>query len=285
MATFHYTPLTAEQIGEIVKDTKVYNAGALDKSRPAFDDRLIGKRLDIQYDNGLRLNYIFDSLHSLTWWTEDSSELHMEYYECLAADENILQVTHLRKGTFPQQSVILAIDLDTRLVTTFFCQFGNEFAAREVTRDIVFGYLIEEGKEAPEERHSLTSDLVGRSIIWTYHSDFIIQHVYTSPYYSAFMDFSTFYGGVMIPAPCSYVKLNDHVYIYSWVETEASGTQGFCLMNLFTMHDVGCFFGINMQDHFEFYTFGATGEFAGQLVNFNFPVETPLVFGPRKEDA
>ena len=211
MATFHYTPLTAEEIDAIVKNTAVYNTGGLDKSRPAFDDRLIGRSMTIKYDNGVTLNYMFNSLHSLTWWEGDSEELHMEYYECLAGDDEVLQVTHLRKGTSPQQAIITVLDLETRLVTTFFSKFGNDFSAREVDRDIVFGYIDEAGKDAPEARHSMTTDLVGKSIIWTYHDDFVIQHVYTSPIYSCFIDYSTFYGGVMIPAACNYVKINDHM--------------------------------------------------------------------------
>ena len=53
--------------------------------------------------------------------------------------------------------------------------------------------------------------------------------------------------------------MNSHIYFFTWIEERAAGVQGFCLMDLAKMHDVGCFFGLNYDDEFENYMFGAKG--------------------------
>ncbi len=270
MAKLRYPQFTREEIGNIVKASVPYNAGGLSLYRPPYYEGLAGQSLTLRYDNGRVLKYAFKDDHSLVWEDGNDGQPREEYYEALLADENVVFFEHIVKDSFPQQAFITVLELDTRLVTTFFSVIGNEVSTREVDRDIVFGF-IDDGSAAPSARHSLTTELVGRSIIWTYSPTFSIQHIYASKWYSAFVDFNSFYGGMLLSSPCNYVKINDHVYIYSWVETEGAGVQGFALMNLYDMHDVGCFFGINGSSRFECYTFGAHGKYVGQLTNFDIP--------------
>lgn len=268
MERFQYKQFTAEEIDEIVKNTGDYmNGGGLQANRPPFSTAMVGKKLKLCYDEGIVISYDFIDLHKLIWQAEGEGEKHEEYYEALDADDGITLVVHIIKGTSPQQARMTVFDFKENLVTTFFAKIGNQFSTREVHRDICFGY-IDCGK-IPESRHSLTQDLVGRSIIWTYSPKFTIQHMYSSDCYSAFVDYSTYYGGMILTSPSNYVKINEYTYIYSWVEIEGAGVQGFALMNLYTMHDVGCFFGINGSNKFESYTFGAVGKYAGQLANLN----------------
>ena len=270
MAKHLYPQFTVEEIDRIIRESKPYNVGGLGGNRPPLCGELIGQTITLRYDNGTALIYEFKDLNTLTWRHEGCAQANEEYYEALKPDEHVVFFEHIVEGSRPQEARMVVWDTDTRLVTTFFVRVGNEFSTREVDRDIVFGYA-DGGGEAPAERQSLTEDLVGRSIIWTYSPSFTIQHIYASKWYSAFVDFNTFYGGQLLDSPCNYVKINDHVYIYSWIETEAAGVQGFALMNLYTMHDVGCFFGINGSGRFECYTFGATGEYVGQLTNLSIP--------------
>ncbi|MDR0999943.1 MAG: molybdenum cofactor biosynthesis F family protein [Clostridiales bacterium] len=268
MALNLYPQFTAEEIDEIVRQSTDYIHGGLEKMRPPYYEKLTGTRLTLRFDNGRALYYSFSDAHTLTW-SDDAGEPKEEYYDALEADDGIIFFEHIVKGTSPQQARMIVLDTHEKLVTAFFAQIGNEVSTREVDRDIVFGYIDDGGYH--EKRHSLTTDLVGRSIVWTYSPEFAIQHIYASQWYSCFVDFNTFYGGNLLSSPCNYVKINDHVYIYSWVETEGAGVQGFVLMNLFDMHDVGCFFGINGSSKFECYTFGATGEYVGQLASLHIP--------------
>jgi hypothetical protein len=264
-----YPQYTAREILELAGARKDYNTGGLDVSRPAFDESLSGQTLELRFDAGRALSYRFKDAHSLSWF-ENGAE-HPEYYEALKADDNTLLVVHKLDGADPVQAHILVLETDKRLVTAFFSRIGNAVSTREVERDVAFGYIEEHGKDAPQARHSLTRDLVGRSIIWTYGPQFTIQHIYASEWYSCFVDFNSFIGGAVLSSPCNYVKINDHLYIYSWVESEGAGIQGFALMNLLDMHDVGCFFGINGSGQFECYTFGASGKDAGCTANLFIP--------------
>lgn len=272
-----YPEYTAEDIERIVRESPDYNHGGLGANRPPYYEGLIGKQLTIRYDEGLVLHYSFQDLHTLTWWEKEGDEPREEHYEALSPDENVVFFVHILRGSRPQAARMVVWSLDTNRVTTFLVKIGNAYSPREVDREIVFGY-VDDGKGPTGEPHSLTEDLVGRSIIWTYTDDFIIQHIYASKWYSAFVDFHSSIGGALLDSPCNYVKINDHVYIYSWIEIEGAGIQGFALMNLYTMHDVGCFFGINGSGKFECYTFGAKGEYVGQLTNLNIPNDVTREF-------
>ncbi|MDR1766792.1 MAG: hypothetical protein LBR77_12145 [Lachnospiraceae bacterium] len=200
------------------------------------------------------------------------------YYEALQVDDGVFLLVYVLAHTRPRRAHVVSLDLKQGLATVFFCRIGNGVSTREVHRDIVFGYVsMFDGQPysvcpedvAPTARHSLTTDIVGAGIIWTYSPTFSIQHIYGSQWHSCFVDFNTFYGGLVLASPANYVKLNDHIYIYSWLEVGGAGVQGFALMNLYTMHDVGCFFGINGSSQFECYTFGAFGKHVGTLANFD----------------
>ena len=56
------------------------------------------------------------------------------------------------------------------------------------------------------------------------------------------------------------MKINDHQYLFSFLEERQTGVQGLFLINMDSLHDVGCFSGINGEDRFESYTVGARGE-------------------------
>ena len=267
-----YPTYTEEDIARIVRESTEYWKGGLSANRPPFETCLAGKELTLRFDERGPIHYRFEDDHKLTWTDEEQPEPKEEYYECLRADDEVLFFLHILRGTRPQRARLIIWSTDTNRVTMFACKIGNQFSPREVDREILFGYA-DRGTPPTGEPHSLTDDLIGKSIIWTYGPNFTIQHIYASRWYSAFVDYNSPIGGAMLDSPCNYVKINDHVYIYSWIEIEGAGVQGFALMNLWTMHDVGCFFGINGSGHFECYTFGAVGEYAGQLANLTFPHE------------
>ena len=280
MARFFYPQYTVEEIGKIVEDSPGWRESTLTHHRPPFYEGLAGRTLTLTMDEGGPVHYVFADAHTLTWRRRPGGQPRQEYYEALEVDEGIVLLVHILRGTLPQQAWLSVLDFPAGLVTTFFCQIGNDISTREVDRDIVFGVI--EGGPAAAARHSLTTELVGRSILWNYTPNFSIQHIYASQYYSVFADINTFYGCMLLGSPCNYVKISDHVYIYSWVETEGAGIQGFALMNLHRMHDVGCFFGINGGGRFECCTFGAKGRCVGQLTNFDVPYDLRPNYGGAK---
>lgn len=152
------------------------------------------------------------------------------------------------------------MDLNTGLVTAVLASFGNYRAAREVKREFCFGRIqgISSNENIP--LHQFSEYLVGKSIQWTYHPGMApIKHIYSSPSYYTYVmrnDDSEW----IASNPADYVKINDHLYLFSFLEERQAGIQGSFLINIHTMQDVGSFFGINGNDCFECYLVGAKGE-------------------------
>ena len=107
--------------------------------------------------------------------------------------------------------------------------------------------------------HHPTRELVGRSFGWSYRDDMASQHIIGTPHSISWVILTGPGNGLVGSAPCKYFKVTDHVYLYTWVESRGSGQQGVVLVNLKTMHDCGTFYGINHNQCFEFYTYGARG--------------------------
>ena len=102
-----------------------------------------------------------------------------------------------------------------------------------------------EGDYAGGPLHAYTSELVGKAIIWDYGAGFTqVKHIYNSNlFYTYSMD--TADGPWMATNPADYIKVRDHFYIFSFVEERQPGLQMLLLINLDTLHDIGCVFGVN----------------------------------------
>jgi hypothetical protein len=72
----------------------------------------------------------------------------------------------------------------------------------------------------------------------------------------------------MASNPADYIKIKDHLYVFSLLEERQTGTQGVFLINTETLHNIGGFVGINEQNRFECYTVGAKGEWSTMQTYF-----------------
>ncbi|MDR1061996.1 MAG: molybdenum cofactor biosynthesis F family protein, partial [Clostridiales bacterium] len=171
---------------------------------------------------------------------------HEEYYEALQIDGDIYLLAYLRKGSRPATSLTCTLDLGMNLATMIVSGMGAPQAARYVSQHVWHGVIERDGMPAPISwRHHPTRDLVGRSMGWSYRDDMASQHIFGTPSSIAWVILTGPGSGLLGTAPCKYYKINDHVYLYSWVETQGSGQQGVVLMNTRLMHDVGTFYGIH----------------------------------------
>ena len=251
--------MTEQEVNNLVLKCQNYHIGDLIGRRPAFYTKLAGTECTLRYDNGgpaIRHRFIDD--HKLVW-NEEGGEEHEEYYEALQIDRQVFLLAYLRRGSRPATSFTCVLDLEMNLTTLILSSMGTKFAARDVEQRIWHG-VIDRGVPVPMGwRHHATRDLVGRSMGWSYRDNMASQHIFGSPYSIAWVILTGPGNGLLGCAPCKYFKINDHMYLYSWVETQGSGQQGVVLMNLQTMHDVGTFYGIHHGQAFEFYTYGARG--------------------------
>ena len=253
-------PMTPEEVEELASKSKDYTTGGLVGRRPAFTDRLAGMEMTLKYDgDGGSYLHVFKDIHSLKW-TDENGEVHPEYYEAFEIDKDILMVAYLRKGSRPTTSCTIVLDLKMNLTTMIRSAMGTPSYARDITQHVLHGVILREGYPAPYVlRHHITRDLVGRSFGWSYRDDMTSQHIFGSPYGISWVILSGPGAGLLGSAPCKYFRITKDVYLYTWLETMGSGQQGVVLVNLRTMHDCGTFYGINHDQRFEFYTYGARG--------------------------
>lgn len=254
--------LTREEVQKLFDEAppKKYAHGGLGEGEymPPYSDALTGKSYVLQFEDYPAVTYSFNSIHELTM-TEGKNS-YTDYALVHEAEPGLFFIHHAIKGTNPPRVNTVILDLNTGLVTLCRAEVGNEVEAREMSHKFYFGKIA--GYDSyPEEIHHFTSDLVGKAIYWTYHEGKMppLKHIYSSElYYSYVMQFGD--KCWMASNPADFVKINDHQYIFSFLEERQAGAQGLFLINMDTLHDVGCFTGINGFGQFEAYTVGAKGE-------------------------
>lgn len=252
--------LTSEEVQAKVDGStpEIYANGGLANGpyKPEYCKNLIGMKFELCFDDFLNIHYEFKELHELIWKTD--KEEHMEYYMGHEFGEGIYFIHHFVKGSKPGEVVTLVIDTVKGLVTMCRGELGNELAPREMLHDFYFG-IIAGYSSYPPKKHHFTSDLVGKAIEWDYGKEMHpIKHVYSTEYYYTYVMRQEDRCWVA-SNPADFVKISDHLYIFSFIEERQAGIQGLFLINTDTLHDVGCFSGINGMDNFECYTVGAKG--------------------------
>jgi len=256
--------LTYEEVQAKVDEgtPETYASGGLANGpyKPEYCKELIGRKFDFLFDDFGDIHYEFKDLHELIWKTK--KEEHSDYYMGHEFGEGIYFIHHFVKGSNPAEIITLVADTTNGLVTMCHGRLGNEPEPREMAHDFYFGTIA--GYDSyPEEKHHFTSDMVGKAIEWTYCEDMQpIKHIYSTEYYYTYVmrgEDSCW----VASNPADFVKINDHLYIFSFIEERQAGIQGLFLINTDTLHDVGCFSGINGLNNFECYTVGAKGEWKG----------------------
>lgn len=252
-----HPPLPEERVNEIVKQSPApfSDAGIMDSgmsgNKMPLSDYLVGKELTVRYDNGPVWKYKFDEIKKLRYCCEDKGTWHEEPYEAFEPAEDMIAFCNPRSNKRPHESVYIVLDLENGLTTCVNSKLGSEYMANEVSQEVLFGIIEMDGIKAPDNiRHDFTNELVGSSFAWAY-SDFMTSiHVYTTPSsYTWTIFYKNNVPGMMWSSPCKYVKLRDEVYLFTWIEEACNGSQGTMVFNKNTMHDCGCFYGVNEIGH------------------------------------
>jgi hypothetical protein len=268
MHRFKYTKLTPPQIAEKLKAT---DAGP--KSASALSDVLAGKSYKIVTDNGPVLNYEFTNKNQLTLSENNGAKIKAAYGALTL--KQILLFSHMIPGTFRGFNVI--VDLQTNQATVFeiwLCSDKKEVTlgrkevsldAREVQRQIYYGYVDVAGKEAPKTRHHLTNRIEGKGIHWTQDNGIETLELYTSVVSSNFVELTRHVDDLGYCAPSDYVLINDNTFIYSRTECEFAGIFTLFVADLYPELQIGVRLGFNEKDVLEYYMFRGTGKVVGQI--------------------
>ncbi len=269
MHRFKYTKLTKEQI-----DQKLASTAAGPKCASELSDALAGKSLKIVTDNGPALNYSFKSKNKLTL-AEGSGAAVESAYGALTLKQMVF-FSHMIPGT--ERGFNVFVDLNTNLVTVFevwLCSDRKEKAlmggqdipldAREVQRQIYFGYVDIAGQKPPEKRHHLTNRIEGKGLYWKQDTGIETLEFYASVVSSNFVELTRHMDDLSYCAPSDYVLIDDNMFIYQRTECEFSGISTLFVADLYTETQAGARLGFNEKDELEYYMFRGTGKVVGQL--------------------
>jgi hypothetical protein len=259
MHRIKYTKLTKEQI-----DRKLVPAANGPECASEFSDVLAGKKIRIVTDDGPVLNYTFKDKNKLAVSVDAGASVESGY-GALTLDR-IVFFSHMVPKT--QTGYNVFIDLRTNLATVFEIWFSGYKDLREVQRQIYYGYVEAEGKEAPKERHHLTNRIEGKGFYWKQDTGIETMEFYPSIVSSSFVELTRFGGELTFCAPSDYVKINDHMFIYDRTECEFSGIMTLYAMDLLDTGQIGMRLGFNEKDELEYYMFRGMGEILGQLAIF-----------------
>ena len=253
-----FTKLTERQIADKLAAAR----GPTSAAEPS--NALTGRALRIVTDHGPALEYRFTSNNRLTV-AENGGRAVDAAYGALTL-ERVALFTHLVPGT--QRGYHVVVDRGSGLATVFEVWFSGFTDNREVQREIYFGYVAEPGKEAPTARHALTNRAEGKGFYWRQDNGVETLELYPSTFYSNFVELSRLGGELGFCAPSDYVQLDDERYVYSRVECELSGVQTLYVFDANRAEQIGVRLGFDAADALEYYVFKGSGEWLGQLAQF-----------------
>ncbi|WEK47165.1 MAG: MoaF N-terminal domain-containing protein [Candidatus Andeanibacterium colombiense] len=262
---YNWTQLSEAAIGAALG--KVAASGP--KSTSPADSLLAGTTLRIVTDDdgankGPLLSYRFTSAHRLSLSENGGTEIAAGY-GALRLDDLVL-FAHLIPGTLRGYAVV--IDERTGLATAFELWFAGQGAKREVSRAVWQGYVAQDGADAPPLRHRGTNRIEGKGLYWKTDSGDETLDFYPSMAYSHWVELTRLDGKQGYCAPSDYIQVDDRFYLYTRTEAEFSGIFTLYAMDLDKLEQVGLRLGFNAADELEFQIFRGTGEWLGQIAQF-----------------
>jgi hypothetical protein len=264
MHRFSYTQLTEKQIGQ-----KLASAATGPACASEYSNVVAGKSLKIVTDNGGPvLQYAFPDTRKLRLTVDSGSSVECGYGALTL--KRIVFFSHLVPGT--QKGYNVVVDLKTGLATVFEIWFsggkdssGQPLDAREVQRQIYYGYVEEAGKEAPKARHHPTNRVEGKGFYWKQDSGIETLELYPSIISSSFVELTRHADDLGYCSPSDFVMVDDNTFVYDRTECEFSGIHTMYVFDLFVMKQIGVRLGFNEKDELEYYIFRGDGEVLGQL--------------------
>ena len=268
--TAKITPLTRDQVRDICfRDQKqgIPKSGIGECVRGDFSEKISGKEFCLKFVDAEDIDYKIISGEKVSWKV-GRNNFKEEYAQILELDSapGLYLLNHIRGGTFPLQNVTLILDTTTNLATLILAELGDSARPRDVERNFYFASIKTENGYSPLKKHNFSTDLVGKIIDWHYdfENEFVVKHLYANNEHMVYLllEAKDVEKGLLEAAECDYIKIRDNVYVMSWLEKGHQGMQGVALMDISAMHDVGSFFGINIGNRLDSYTFAARGEFS-----------------------
>ncbi len=202
--------------------------------------KLAGRAFTLRYDDGLRMDYRFESADSLRWRMNDGPWTTTRY-NAWEGPPGVFIFGHFLTGTPGHDGHMVTVDLEAGLATLFRGYLNTPYIANEAWAETSFGVAVGEGIPDPgARRHGFTDELLGRCMTWSYSPGLTSMHLYSSPNTISWIIFTpSGHGGMQWSGPGDYVKIRDGLYFVYWREDACNGALGTILINMNTMHDSG----------------------------------------------
>ncbi|MFE7415795.1 MoaF C-terminal domain-containing protein [Rhodococcus sp. NPDC057529] len=222
-------------------------ADGFDEYRPAYSRALDGRELTLNarfVDSGdeFTLTHAFSEAE-LSWHTGEQAGT--ETYELFEMQPGLFYLHYRRSGEDHPVVVSAALDLTTGQVTGAVGELGlgpNPHLARQRWFQ---GQIA--GSAAPSaDAHEPTDELIGRRVRYAYSRDDVYDHVYLNENLFTWLCIGGAELGVGDTDSCTYWKLREHTYLFSWLEKNV-GVEGMVLVDLNALRTVGIQFGIDQQ--------------------------------------
>jgi len=240
-------------------------AGQAPACASGLEKGLAGTSLRIVTDDGgpaLAYEFLSDSRVS---FAENGGGKVEAGYGALKLDHLVL-IAHIIPKSLRAYAVV--IDERTDLATVFELWFGGQEAKREVSRAVWQGYRDRGQGSAPEGRHVATNRVEGKALYWKQDAGYETLEYYPSAAYSHFVELTRLDGRYGYCGPSDYVRVDEEQYIYTRTECEFSGIFTAYAMDLNRLEQIGLRLGFNGADELEYYLFRGTGEWLGQIAQF-----------------
>jgi hypothetical protein len=276
-----YTKLDEQQIEAALRSAR---SGPASASQLA--DELAGISLRIVTDHGPSLSYRFASDRELSVAENDGRDIDVGYGALML--DHVVLFSHLVPGT--QRGYHVIVDRDTNLATVFEVWFSGFDDKREVQRQVWFGYVDAPGNSPPANRHVSTNRIEGKGFYWRQDNGIETLEFFPSTFYSNFVELTRLGGELGFCAPSDYIQITDELYVYQRTECEFSGISTLYMLDVNRIEQAGVRLGFNESDELEYYMFTGTGEWLGQIAQFEpfgqisgaIPNEAPEEKGARR---
>jgi hypothetical protein len=255
-----FTKLDETQIGAALARVAMAGPGCASP----LSGTLAGRTLRIMTDKGPALVYRFTSDRRLSLSENGGAAVEAGYASLV--QDHIRLIAHLIPGTLRGYAIV--IDERSGIATVFELWFGGYADKREVTRAIFHGHVETAGRAAPARRHVASNRAEGKGFFWRQDNGFETLEYYASAAYCHFVELTGSGEELGFCAPSDYIQIDDEFYIHTRVECEFSGTLTLHVMDLNRQAQIGLRLGFDRTDALDYYLFRGTGEWLGQIAQF-----------------
>lgn len=228
-------------------------ADGFDEYRPPHSTALAGRSIvvDAAFDDSgdtVEITHTFDNT-SVAWSFVEGdvrSAGDGDAYELFEMQPGLFYLHYRRTSADHPVVVSAAIDTTAGLVTGAIGELGHE-PNPHLARQRWFRGRIRGSAAAPTvDLHQRTDELIGRRVRYAYSSDDVYDHVYLNTNLFTWLCLGGAEIGVGDTDACTYWKLRDSTYLFSWLEKNV-GVEGMVLIDLNAHRTVGIQFGLDQQ--------------------------------------